>query len=259
MTKSLQRFGSIFSYKTFIVIALSVASTWFCIKTGYTADFPLTMMATAVIFPIVFSIGGAYKRRENALVHYAALKAHGRAIYFVSRDWLADTTPEIQEKFRAELTTLMDACRTLFTHKQNEVEKYETAVYDSFSRLSLLIKDELRGNGLASGEVSRTNQYLSKMFTAFEGIKHIFQYRTPRTLRAFSDIFIVILPPLYGPFFAAEAEGYSSLYLAFVLPVLFAFILTSLDNIQAHLENPFDQVGHDDVTISVEKFATRLV
>ena len=256
--KKLSRLRSIFGYKTFIVIALSVLSTWACIKTEFTADFPLTLMATAVIFPIVFSIGGAYKRRENALVHYGSLKAHGRAIYFVSRDWLADTTPEVQARFREELTRLMDACRTLFTHDQDEVEKYETDVYDSFSRLSRLIKTDLRENGLPSGEVSRTNQYLSKMFTAFEGIKHIFQYRTPRTLRAFSDIFIVILPPLYGPFFAAEAAGYSSPILAFVLPVLFAFILTSLDNIQAHLENPFDQIGHDDITISVEKFATRL-
>jgi len=29
-------------------------------------------------------------------------------------------------------------------------------------------------------EVSRCNQYLSKMLLAFEQIKHIFQYRTPR-------------------------------------------------------------------------------
>lgn len=255
---AIKRLQSIFNFKTLIVTVLSVLSTWICIKTGFVADFPLTLMATAVIFPIVFSIGGAYKRRENALVHYGTLKAHGRAIYFVSRDWLAETTPEIQGKFRDELVTLMEACRTLFTHPQKDVGLYESAVYDSFSRLSTLIKTDLREKGLASGEVSRTNQYLSKMFTAFEGIKHIWQYRTPRTLRAFSSVFIVILPPLYGPFFASEAAGYSSPILAYVLPVLFALILTSLDNIQAHLENPFDQVGADDVTISVEKFATRL-
>lgn len=255
---ALKRLRSIFGIKTVIVTILSVLSTWACIRTGFTADFPLTMMATAVIFPIVFSIGGAYKRRENALVHYGTLKAHGRAIYFVSRDWLKDTNPEIQARFKTELTALLDACRTLFTNEQCDVEKYESAVYDSFSRLSILIKTDLREKGLASGEVSRTNQYLSKMFTAFEGIKHIFQYRTPITLRAFSNVFIVILPPLYGPFFAAEAQNYSSPILAYVLPILFALILTSLDNIQSHLENPFDQIGDDDITISVEKFASRL-
>lgn len=80
---------------------------------------------------------------------------------------------------------------------------------------------------------------------------------TPRTLRTFSDFFITILPPLYGPYFAYIAQDYSS-GLMYVMPILFSFILVSLDNIQAHLENPFDQIGEDDVMINVEKFVLRL-
>ena len=40
--------------------------------------------------------------------------------------------------------------------------------------------------------------------------------------------------------------------------LLFAVILASLDNIQTHLENPFDQIGEDDITINAEKFAAQL-
>ena len=123
--------------------------------------------------------------------------------------------------------------------------------------MSVFIRDDLRKAGLASGEVSRCNQYLSKMVLAFEQIKHVYQYRTPRTLRAFSDIFITVLPPLYGPYFAYIAQDYTP-QLTYVMPALFAFILASLDNIQAHLENPFDQIGQDDVTINAEKFMERL-
>jgi hypothetical protein len=32
----------------------------------------------------------------------------------------------------------------------------------------------------------------------------------------------------------------------------------SLDNIQEHLENPFDQIGEDDIVINAEKFVERL-
>ena len=39
---------------------------------------------------------------------------------------------------------------------------------------------------------------------------------------------------------------------------LFSIILVSLDDIQDHLENPFDQVGEDDVAINVEEFLERL-
>lgn len=141
--KRLSRIFLIINRKTLIITALAVISTYFCARLGIVADFPLTLIATAVVFPIVFSISGAYKRR------------------------------------------------------------------------------------------------------------------TPRTLRTFSDFFITILPPLYGPYFAYIAQDYSS-GLMYVMPILFSFILVSLDNIQAYLENPFDQIGEDDVMINVEKFVLRL-
>jgi hypothetical protein len=50
----------------------------------------------------------------------------------------------------------------------------------------------------------------------------------------------------------------SSSVLAYIMPVLLSVILVSLDNIQDHLENPFDQIGEDDVTINAEKFVNRL-
>lgn len=258
MIIAFRRTASIISYRTFAIIGLAVLSTFLCLKFEIKAEFPLTLMATAVIFPIVFSIGGAYKRREVALDHYGNLKAHGKAIFYAARDWPENPSPDAITKIRCELVTLLAACRTLFTNPKSQVSQHETAVYNSFSNLSGLIRTELRLNGLASGEVSRCNQYLSKMLGSFEKIKHVYQYRTPRTLRAFSDVFITLLPPLYGPYFAAAAGDYTVPLLAYVLPVLFAFVLTSLDNIQIHLENPFDQIGEDDVIINVEKFEERL-
>ena len=83
----------IINLKPLIISALAVASTYFCIEYSITADYPLTLIATAVIFPIVFSINSAYKRRESVLDDYSLIKAHGRAIYFASRDWLADGDP----------------------------------------------------------------------------------------------------------------------------------------------------------------------
>jgi len=39
---------------------------------------------------------------------------------------------------------------------------------------------------------------------------------------------------------------------------LFSVILVALDNIQSHLENPFDQQGEDDVYINVAKYIKNL-
>jgi hypothetical protein len=250
----------ILNFQTLIMVLLAVASTYFCQHYGITAKFPLTLIATAIVFPIVFSIGGAYKRREAALDDYSAIKTHGRAIFLVTRDWMETSSQESLDKIRALLQEMLSNMRTMFT--ADDAEKTagnEAKIYETFSNMSLFVKTDLRQKGLSSGECSRTNQYLSKMIGAFENIKHVYQYRTPRTLRTFSTFFITILPPLYGPYFAAIGLDYAPGYgLAFVMPVLFAVILVSLDNIQSHLENPFDQIGEDDITINVEKFIESL-
>ena len=257
MIKRLRTITLLINTKAIVVASLAALSTYLCLLLEITANFPMTLIATAVVFPIVFSINSAFKRRELVLDDYGSLKSHGRAIYFATRDWLEETDAVKQERCRQLLGDLLRLTRDMFSAPRADMHEHEARVYGCFSELSLFIRKDLRQAGLASGEVSRCNQYLSKMILAFEQIKHIYQYRTPRTLRAFSDFFIAVLPPLYGPYFAYLSTDFSS-GLVYVMPVLFAVILVSLDNIQAHLENPFDQVGQDDVMINAEKFTDRL-
>lgn len=256
ISRMARRIALIINAKALIVAGLAVASMLVCEQYGLLADFPLTLIATAIIFPIVFSIGGAYKRREVALDHYGNIKAHGRAIYFAARDWLGEADPDLLREAAAVLGGLLAGCRTMVRGHRRDMIENEAAVYGAFSELSHLIK-ALREKGLASGEVSRCNQYLSKMIVSFETMKHIYQYRTPLTLRAYSHIFILLLPILYGPYFAHLATEYSP-GLDYMMPILFSLILVGLDNIQSHLENPFDQVGEDDISINAEKFVERL-
>ena len=247
----------IFNLKSLIVIVLAVTSTYACIYFDYKANFPLTLVGIAVVFPIVFSISGAYKRREDALKLYGTIKAHGRALYFASRDWVPDEDDKYQEKLKELLKEFLVGLRDFFqAENESDRDVKEKYIYKTFTKLSLFIK-QYRERGLAGGEVSRSNQFLSKMIDAFESIKHIYQYRTPITLRSYSKIFVVLVPIVYGPYFAHISEDIT-LWLAMIMPVLFSIVLVSLDNIQDHLANPFDQVGEDDVKINAEKFVENL-
>ena len=253
----LRRVMFVVNVKSVSLSALAVISTYLCLRFNLAADFPLTLITTAVIFPIVFSIGGAYKRRESALREYGSIKAHGRAIYFAARDWPQQSDAETRERTSTLLADLMKACRKLFTEPIDAMSANEEHVYRIFPQLSNHIISLRNDKGLASGEASRCNQYMSKMILAFENVKHIYQYRTPRALRLYSDIFIVVLPILYGPYFAAISQDFSR-GLEYLLPVLFSVVLVTLDQIQEHLENPFDQIGEDDIIINAEKFVSRL-
>lgn len=251
MKQTIRSFSSIINYKTFIVTTLAVICTYFCHEYGLTAKFPDTLVGVAIVFPIVFSIGSAYNRRETALQRWADFKGHAIAIYYATRDWTIQKENDLPDRTRNLIDEMVLHTKTILMCKRTEFAEKEKELYALFSKLSTLTM-ELRNLGVQSGEISRVSQYVSKMVIAFDNLKIIFLYRTPVTLRAYSKVFLYVLPILYGPYFASTFDDFSA-QLEYVMPILYSFILVSLDNIQDHLENPFDQVGEDDIVIDQDE------
>lgn len=256
MMRSISSLTQIVNLKSVLISALAVVSTWLCLRLNIKADFPLTLIATAIVFPLVFSISTAYTRREKALEEYGALRANGRALYLASRDWVSHPDPQRDGEVKAILHELLSATRDMYKGPLKDAPPHETRIYASFGRLSKFV-EQMRAEHLAPTECSRLNQYISRMMTAFESTRNIYEYRTPRTLRAFSDFFILLLPILYGPYFAYQASEFLPEFF-YLMPILFALILVGLANIQDDLENPFDQIGADDVAIDPERFIATL-
>lgn len=251
MRRVLKSFFLIINYKTLIVTALSCASTYYCYTNNLLADFPVILVSVAIVFPVVFSIDSAYKRRENALKHLADFKGHAVAIYFAIKDWRSSKDNDLPIRSKALIEEMLKTIQFMFTQPRENERIHEVQIYKLFSQLSSYVQ-ELRNYGVQSGEISRINQYVSKMIIAFDNMKIVHHYRTPITLRAYSKVFIYIFPVIYGPYFANTVKSYST-SLEYVMPVLYSFILVSLDNIQDHLEHPFDTVGEDDIKIEVDE------
>jgi hypothetical protein len=248
MKKILRSFFLIINYKTLIITVLSIISTYTCYHFGLTARFPDMLVGVAIVFPVVFSISSAYNRRETALQRLSDFKGHGVAMYYAMRDWPLEKNLALTERLRVIINELAVLMRDMFReHDRKHWQPYEHSIYEKFSALSQLTM-ELRPAGVQSGEVSRISQYVSKMIIAFDNLKIVHAYRTPITLRAYSKVFIYVFPIIYGPYFASTFQDYSA-NLEYVMPVLYSFILVSLDNIQDHLEHPFDEVGEDDIRI----------
>ena len=89
-------------------------------------------------------------------------------------------------------------------------------------------------------------------------MRNILLYRTPTSLRAYRQVFLNIFPILSGPYFAKlcsdsyEAVGYG-------VAVVYSIVLVSLDNIQEDLENPFDGVGDDDMSLDVAEQYSKIL
>lgn len=252
MKRVLRSFLLIINYKTLIITTLSVISTYVCYRLGFTAKFPDMLVGVAIVFPVVFSIGSAYNRRENALQRFSDFKGHAIAIYYAARDWTTDNDHDLPDEVRKLVMEMISIMRKMFnSDKRIELRENERRIYASFSRLSGIVK-AMRDHGVQTSETSRVNQYVSKMIIAFDNLQVVHSYRTPITLRAYSKVFIYIFPIIYGPYFASTFNDFSA-NLEYVMPVLYSFILVSLDNIQDHLEHPFDEVGEDDIRIDEEE------
>jgi hypothetical protein len=206
---------------------------------------------------VVFSIGSAYQRREAALQRWADFRGHAIAIYYATRDWPSDKNNDLSQRTRALTSEMVQRTKEILTSDKQSWSKKEEEFYGLFSKLSEITM-EMRNYGVQSGEISRVSQYVSKMVIAFDNLKIIYQYRTPITLRTYSKVFIYVFPILYGPYFASTFHDFSA-SLEYVMPVLYSFILVSLDNIQDHLEDPFDQVGEDDIDIDANETIRLLV
>ena len=87
MKRTLKSFLLIINYKTLVVTTLAIISTYACIQLDLKAKFPDMLVGVAIVFPVVFSIGSAYNRRETALQRLADFKGHAVAVYFATRDW----------------------------------------------------------------------------------------------------------------------------------------------------------------------------
>lgn len=252
MLQIIRSFGLIINYKTFIITFLSVVSSGVCFHFGWLARFPDMLVGVAIVFPVVFSIGSAYTRRETALQRFSDFKGHAIAVYYASRDWASNKENDLALQTRQLVREMLITLEAMLKSKSKaEWDGHEKIIYEQFSKISILTM-QFRNFGVQSGEISRVSQYISKMIIALDNMRIIHRYRTPVTLRAYSKVFIYTFPIIYGPYFASTFRDFSA-QLEYVMPVLYSFILVSLDNIQDHLENPFDDVGEDDIVIDVEE------
>jgi len=232
--------------------AVSIGASYFCIRYQIKAQFPFYLISIAIVFPIVFSIDSAYKRREHALQFYADLKGHALSYYLATRDWVSPYAPEKKEEIKKEVIGVFKLISENFMKEPKDAKEPEIKIYEAFSKLSKNLED-FRALGVSAGELSRMHQYTSKMMIAYGIVRNIFFYRTPITLRAYSKIFIYFFPILYGPYSASTYDDFSYPNMAYIIACLYSIILVSLDNLQEHLENPFDQVGEDDINFEVEE------
>ena len=244
------------SLQTVMVITLACLATYLCIRFDVVVDLPTALIGIAIVFPIVFSINAAYRRREEALGYFASLKSHAISLFYAHRDWIPKDDPGHADRMRQLIDRLLQSIHQCLTNPKNH-DAFVKQTYGIFSEISRSIEG-LRDAGVPSNEISRVNQYLRAMIIDFERMRNIYVYRTPTSLRAYSHVFLNSFPVLFAPYFAFVSTEYFTAT-GYLVAVFYALVLVGLDNIQEDLEHPYDQVGADDLNLNVAEYYSHIL
>ena len=246
--KTVKQYLKIVDYHTGLMLALALLATVLCRRFNLIATMPTDLIGIAVIFPLVFTINSAYRQREDALKAFADLKGFAMGIFYAYRDW-SPTDKDLATEGQILLTNLLSAIYLHFTVRDLSHKESMKRVYKIFSDYSLA-NEKLRQVGVPANEISRVNQYLRGMMVAFENMSHVARYRPPRALRAYSRLFLNLFPILFAPHFASISYPEHPI-LGYAVAGIYSLVLVSLDNVLDDLENPFDNIGADDLRLNI--------
>jgi len=295
-------FRALMSYDAVLGVGLSVVSVYvFCNDNALdpvAASLDWNLVSMAVIFPISQCIGWAFSRREGALQLLGTITALLTRLWSAKHTWVVKNgagklvplidlldQPEARADYHdlyssllGSLVAYLDHSRYtrarhalgLFGADRNLLERKAVALelklqFDGhLSRVQAMVQ-ELKARGLNGGEAHRLDSYVSQVGIAFDQLTMIKEYRTPQIFRAFSRVYVLLMPFMYGPYYADLAEqaggkklGEPGFALAVIFAVAVQLAVSGLVNLLVGLEDPFatkaKYAGHFD-TIRVAEIA----
>ena len=244
----MHKYVSILDQKTFCVLVVSVSFAYVCLAYGYTSNINITLFSLAVIFPLVFTIREAFKRRDNAIQLLSVFKASLTAAYFSfqsNRKLDAESKRHISRKLE-ELSSMFFS--TLYSDKS----KFND-VRDKIDEIFFFVSD--KQEYFSSSTAMKLFRILKDAKESMENIFGLSTHGTPVSLRAYCLVFIYAFPLIFIPSLINQISSYPE-WIIYLMAATPGFILVTLYNIQERMEDPFDQSGLDD--IKIEEFDFRV-
>ncbi|RNC90334.1 MAG: hypothetical protein ED555_10835 [Allomuricauda sp.] len=205
------------------------------------------MLSIAIIFPLVFTIRGSFRRREKAMEHLSQFRSALKTLHnYVYCDDKLLTEDHKNEMFQI-LVSISE--KTISHLKENTTET------KALDQIVHQVQDfVIRYNTLVSGKLrDRIFRFMSDLHESLENLHAINTHRTPISLKAYCKIFIYLFPLVYAPTILHTVGTSAPLFVTFFIVLLTQFILVSLYNIQDQLEYPFDDYGLDDINLEIFK------
>jgi predicted membrane chloride channel (bestrophin family) len=238
----MHKYLDIVNHRSLVISLICIIVTYLCLSYNFSYDVDLIIFSIAIIFPLVFTIREAFRRRQHAIKLLSTLKASISAFYFSLEN---SNKLSIEEK--VEVQQMMNSFSEIFIEglKNKENNRIEE-VRDRIRKIYGFV--DTNRNSISGNAALKLIRLIQDIQESVENLNGIKIHGTPISLRAYCLIFIFILPFIFTPTLVYNLSSHS-VWLVYALSVLHGFILMSLYNLQDHIEDPFDQMGLDDIKL----------
>lgn len=243
----MKKYLQIINIRTLLVLLISGAASFFVIRFDIKYNFDLTLISIAIIFPLVFTIRAAFRRREKALEHLSRFKASILIVHYCFQRLkkLDDAQKEYVKNALVQISDTLIVHLAKHDHDQTDLNNHLNSIFQ-------FIQDHKEEVG--TSEAMKIFRFLKDVHTTIENSIAIDTHRTPISLRAYCQVFIYFFPLIYTPALLHRLEHNSPDWVVYALSMITGFILISLFNVQDQMENPYDQLGLDDIRLAEFRF-----
>jgi hypothetical protein len=242
----MNKYLSILNWRTVTAIGIALIAAHVTIWQEFHYNYDLALISIAIIFPLVFTIRSAFRRREKALEYLSRFKA---GLITVSHCFVENKKldPEKKAEVHGIIQNISNYMIEYLGPKTCSPEKLD----DEVGKVFLFIKENT-GN-IGKGVAIKIFRFMKDVHQSHANIVAVNNHRTPISIRAYCLIFIYLYPIIYTPALYNKLHtGFSmnEMWLVYALSAMSTFILISLYNVQDQMENPFDQHGLDDIRLN---------
>lgn len=240
------KYFAIIDQKTGYVFLLCIGFTFLCFQLNFHYELNITLISIAVVFPLVFTIREAFKRRDRIIRLLSIFKSSINAVYycFANNKKLSDEDKSLVAKKLRAISSLFFATLRGRDHNPAEVRNKLDEVFDFLNE---------KRDSISNGVALKIIRFLKDVHESIENTVGLKMHGTPISLRAYCLVFIYLFPIIFIPTMIHDL-GERSRWIVYGLSVVHGFILISLYNVQEAMENPFDQVGLDDIQLEEFQF-----
>jgi predicted membrane chloride channel (bestrophin family) len=244
----MSRYLVILNFRTFIALTISLLVPFVAYKFNVSYDIDLTLISIAIIFPLVFTIRGAFRRREKALEHLSLFRA---SLKTVANLILSSKLEETDMKKGLELVNNSNQDLFKFLQSSGETTKHDNNLNELFDFLNS------KKSIIGGGTLQKIIRFLKDTIDSADNLVAIDRHRTPISLKAYCLIFVYIFPMIYTPTIIYKIGIENPSWITYFIVILSEFILISLYNIQDQMEYPFDDEGLDDIDLDIFKMVRK--